>query len=306
MNCPTVSVIVPMFNAQLYIQETVESILASDYPNIEVVLLDDDSKDNTPIIAKKLASEHTNIVYKHQPNGGVSVARNHAIAIAKGEYILPVDADDIIAPHYISAAVEVLEQSPQVKVVSCKAEFMGERTGEWKLPTFTISLLARRNIVHIASMFRKTDFLITGGFDTTIKGREDWDFWINMMKRGGELITLPNIGLYYRIHNTSKRRSTKHLKNQDVDIINRKHKAFIYEQLYGPMHYKRSFSKFINRLNGISVQEEFCNYTNSYEIKELIYHIPELIKENGSNHLFPVASNQYIVSLNCATKHYSM
>ena len=108
MSIPLVSVIVPIYNAQLYLSQTVDSILKSSYPNIEIILLDDDSNDNTPQIAKALAKQYSNILYQHQPNAGASAARNHAIRLSNGKSILPVDADDLISEYYISEAFPFL------------------------------------------------------------------------------------------------------------------------------------------------------------------------------------------------------
>ena len=89
---PLVSIIIPLYNAAPYIEETLDSVLASSYRPIEVVVVDDGSKDDSLRVAETYCQKHTLCRVLSQPNAGVSAARNHAIREAKGKYILPVKA----------------------------------------------------------------------------------------------------------------------------------------------------------------------------------------------------------------------
>ena len=141
---PLVSVIVPIYNDAPYLQETLNSIMASTYRPIEVVMVDDGSKDNSLHIAQDFCAHHPECVVIAQENQGVSVARNNAIRAAKGKYILPVDADDTIANTFIQKAVEVIEKRNDIRVVGCRCWMFGAVDKEWKLPEFSHSLLARK------------------------------------------------------------------------------------------------------------------------------------------------------------------
>ena len=155
---PLVSVIVPLYNAAPYIGEALESIIASTYRPIEVIVMDDGSKDDSRTIAEAFAKAHPEVTVMHQPNAGASAARNRAIRASHGEYILPVDADNKIHPLYIEEAQAVLEKQPEVRVVSCRAEFFGAKTGEWITPQFSKELLARKNMIDTCAMYRRADF----------------------------------------------------------------------------------------------------------------------------------------------------
>ena len=126
---PLVSVIMPAYNASEWIEEALLSVIASKYRPIEVIVMDDGSKDDTLVKAQAFAEKHREVIVYSQPNSGASAARNHAIRLSHGTYILPVDADNIIDPLYIPEAVNVLEKREEVKVVSCRADFFGDRTG---------------------------------------------------------------------------------------------------------------------------------------------------------------------------------
>ena len=255
---PLVSVIVPLYNAAPYIGEALESIVSSGYRPIEVVVVDDGSTDEGLSIARSFAKTHPEVRVFHQSNAGVSAARNRAIREAQGEYILPVDADDKIDSKYIGQAVEAMQEG--VRVVGCRARFIGGKEGEWKLPPFSHERLARQNMIHISSLFRKADWARAGGFCEEDIYREDWDFWISMMALGGEYKRLETTGLYYRVLPHSRRHTAKAQKRAIVDAINRRHAGYMEKYLGGPLHYHRSWSKFLNRFRRVRQTGDFSRW----------------------------------------------
>lgn len=249
MKQATVSVIVPVYNMELYVGETIESILASDYPDIEVILMDDGSKDGSWKIMQSYASRYPNVSAYTQVNGGVSSARNHAISLAKGTYILPVDGDDLISKEFIRLAVDELERDGEVKVVCSRAEFFGDRKGEWKKRPFSLKLLARKNMIENCAMYRRSDWERVGGYSNEIKTREDWAFWISVLKDGGKVVRIDHVGLFYRIRSGSKRVSHRNRKREVIDILNRLHPEFFDRVLHGPLHHQRTWSSLLNRVH---------------------------------------------------------
>lgn len=121
---PLVSVVVPVYNMESFLPETLDSILASVYPNFEVVVVDDGSKDASYRIACSYAEKDKRVRAYTQPNGGACAARNHAVRLAKGEFILPVDADNLIEPGLIADSVKEILIDPSVKVVAPRADFL--------------------------------------------------------------------------------------------------------------------------------------------------------------------------------------
>ena len=256
---PLVSVIVPMYNAAPYITEALDSIVASAYRPIEVVVVDDGSTDDSLSIAQAYAAVHSEVRVLTQRNAGVSAARNHAIREAKGEFILPVDADDRISPLFIGHAVAAMQAD--VRVVGCKARFFGAREGEWVLPEYSPRLLARKNMIPISSMFRKADWERAGGFCEEEIYREDWDFWLSILESGGRYVRLDETGLYYRVLPHSRRKLAKQRKRAIVDAINRRHPAYMERYLGGPLHYHRSWSRFFNFFRSVTQVGEFDRWT---------------------------------------------
>lgn len=248
---PLVSVVIPVYNMEEFLEETLDSVLSSDYPNFEVIVMDDGSKDRSLEIAESYKSRYENVRVYTQANSGVATARNHAISKAGGVYILPVDADNRISKELIHSAVDILESDPEVKVVCPRAEFFGDRSGEWVLPPFSLSLLARKNMMDTCAVYRKSEWERIGGYCAEIVAREDWEFWISMLKDGGKVVKLPEIGLFYRVREQSKRVTDRLLKKHVIDVLNRGHPDFFERELGGPLRYQRSWSRLINRISRI-------------------------------------------------------
>ena len=257
---PLVSVIVPIYNAASYLQETLDSILASTYRPIEVVMVDDGSKDNSLSIAESYCKLHLECRVIAQNNQGVSAARNTAIREAKGTYILPVDADDKIADTFIQKAVDIIEKSDNIRIVGCRCWMFGAVNKEWKLPQFSHALLARKNMIPAAALYRKVDWEHCGGYCEEEIYREDWDFWINMMELGGTFYKINEVLFYYRISTNSRRSLAKGRKRRIIDAINRRHPDYIQKYLGGPLHYHRSWSRFINFFRSEKIVGNFLEW----------------------------------------------
>jgi glycosyltransferase involved in cell wall biosynthesis len=247
-----VSIVIPCYNQACYLEEAVKSVLNSSYKDFEIIIVNDGSSDNTEEVALKLQKEIAGIRYFYQENKGPSSARNLGIKNSEGSIILPLDADDLISPSYIEEAVKVLENQKNVKVVYCEAEMFGEKIGKWIIPDFSINKLVRRNLIFSTAFYKKSDWERIGGYDEKMTwSLEDWDFWLSMLKDGGEVVRLPMVGFFYRI---SKNTRTENARNEGlamtISYFNVKHKNFIYKKLGGPLRRRKKMSKIINFLTG--------------------------------------------------------
>lgn len=104
-----VSVIIPIYNVEKYIEKTVQSVIRQDYENIEIILVDDGSPDSSPRIIDRLSDTDDRIICIHKTNGGVSSARNAGLRVAKGEYVTFIDGDDWVEPNYVSYLLDLVE-----------------------------------------------------------------------------------------------------------------------------------------------------------------------------------------------------
>jgi len=112
-----VSIIIPVYNVEQYLDECVQSVLCQSYTNLEIILVDDGSPDNCGVICDELAKLDSRIVVIHQENGGLSAARNAGLRIVTGDYVNFVDSDDRLFPHSIETLVVLARKYPGVDIV---------------------------------------------------------------------------------------------------------------------------------------------------------------------------------------------
>lgn len=247
---PLVSIVVPIYNMERFLDETLKSIVATTYRPLEVILVNDGSKDNSRAIAQEYADNYDFIRLIDQENAGVSRARNHGIDEAKGEYILPVDADNLIEPTFVGHAVDAfLHGDTNLRVVRPRIDFFGEKNGEWVFPPFSLNLMAQHNILDNCAMFRKSDWQRVGGYCETLRTREDWDFWLSMLEHGGTVQTLTDTELHYRVRSDSKHKQHSLHRSNVIPMINLRHPELMEMVHGGPLLRKhKEYSRMINRL----------------------------------------------------------
>lgn len=136
---PLISCIIPVFNAEKYLHRCINSILAQDYPTIEIILIDDGSNDTSPTICDEYAEQNCNIIVQHTPNRGASLARKAGLELAKGKYLTFIDADDYVTYNYVSAMFEAL-QKYDTTIAGCGAQCIkpGNKTSIRNQPTMTL------------------------------------------------------------------------------------------------------------------------------------------------------------------------
>lgn len=233
-----------------FLAETLQSIAATRYEPLEVVMVDDGSKDRSAAIAREYAAKDSRFTLVSQQNAGVSHARNQGIANARGTFILPVDADNLIEPTFVDRAVNTfLKEGNDVVVVRPRIDFFGDKSGEWNFPPFSLRLMAQRNIIDNCALFKKSDWERVGGYCETIKTREDWDFWMLMLEDGGRVVTLDSIELHYRIRPDAKHKQYSLHRSNVIPIINQRHPELMEWAHGGPLlKNRRSLTPYVNAI----------------------------------------------------------
>lgn len=204
---PLVSVIIPCFNAGAFIEETIASVRSQTFKDFEVIVVDDGSDDHETIrLLDTYATTGVRLV--RTANCGVAAARNTAITASSGRYILPLDADDLIAPDFLEKTVSILEQQPEIGIAGTDALLFGAVNEISHLPEFSAQRLLSENLLFATSLFRKSDWLKVGGYCAAMRyGWEDWEFWIAMTGRGVRAVRIPEPLFMYRIRSESRDRS---------------------------------------------------------------------------------------------------
>jgi glycosyltransferase involved in cell wall biosynthesis len=198
---PLVSVIIPCYNYGHFLKKAVESVLMQTYTNFEIIIVNDGSADDTRQIAEDLITSNPNhrMHLINQPNSGKpAVARNKGIERSKGEYILCLDADDMINTAFLKECVAVLDANPYISIARPAMQMFGDDNKFSFPPEYNFELLKQMNIMVTACMFRKKAWKEVGGYDTNISGYEDWDFWISCGEHKHYAQPVPNAVFFYR------------------------------------------------------------------------------------------------------------
>lgn len=247
---PLVSVIIPCYNHGDFLEETIQSVLSQTYKHFEIVIINDGSTD---ISTNRLLGEvhWPNTAVIKIENSGVSYARNLGIARSKGKYLLPLDGDDKIAPTYLEKAVQILEMT-DATVVTPMVEYFGKKRGNYRLPEYSLEGLMGQNLLVCTSMFRRSDFEKTQGFNVNMKkGFEDWDFWLTLLKKGGKVHLIKEVLFFYRIRRSSRNASIsleeqsilrKQIYYNHIDLFSTSYLdpflTFEYQNLYNSKEYR--------------------------------------------------------------------
>jgi glycosyltransferase involved in cell wall biosynthesis len=211
MSAPRVSIIIPCYNHGAFIEDALNSVYAQTFTDYELIVVNDGSTEPaTNRLLGKLVDNGLKVL--QTGNRGPAAARNLAISIARGEYILPLDADDRIASNYLALAVEALDRNQDVRVVYGRVVLFGERSGEWDRPDYSPSRILLDNMIVATALFRREDWKRVGGYRENMRnGWEDWDFWLALLADGGRVEHLDEMVFYYRIRGDSRDRTLNHV-----------------------------------------------------------------------------------------------
>lgn len=235
---PQVSVVIPCYNAGEYIDEAIHSIFAQSYSDYEIIIVDDGSTE--PYTQDKLKSySHPKLQVIRQENKKLPAARNTGIRVAKGEYILPLDADDYFEPTFLEKAVSVLQTYTQVGVVTCHYKKFGEISQKITTLSGDITQALYANVAHGNSLFRKVCWQEVGKYDEHMRlGAEDWEFWIRIVAAGWKIHCIREYLFHYRIRKDSMYQSTSSEQSQAIQTyIYQKHPR-LYQKYFWAICWK--------------------------------------------------------------------
>ena len=194
---PLVSIIITNYNYGRFLGEAIESALAQTWQHKEVIVLDDESRDDSLEIACRYP-----ITVIAQKNSGLSLARNNALTQAHGDYVIFVDADDRLVATAVERLMTGLVNAPAgVAYAYGQMRYFGERDGIFASAPFDARRLARANFICATTLLRKDILLGVGGYDNAFrKLREDWELYLRLWSRGYRGEFLPEVILEYRKH----------------------------------------------------------------------------------------------------------
>jgi glycosyltransferase involved in cell wall biosynthesis len=195
-----VSVVIPCHNSSIFLAESVQSVVAQTLSDLEIIFVDDGSVDDTRVLIERLIAEipDRRMRLVSQANAGVAAARNRAISEARGRFILPLDADDLIDPVMLEECAELLEAEPQLALVYTDRQDFGDIERIWSAGSYDLPHLKYFNQIAYCTMFRRSMWEDIQGYRVNVSGFDDWDFWVAAALRGFRGRHLPKPLLKHR------------------------------------------------------------------------------------------------------------
>lgn len=200
-----VSIIIPCYNQAEYLEESIQSALNQTYSNIEIIIVNDGSTDNTLEIAQKIYKQYPAIIrVVDQENKGLSEARNSGIRNANGTCILPLDADDLIDVNMIEICVKALIAHNVDIIYTDYRRFGADDSVIITHPSVELYNLQFSNIFGATALYKRNVWEQAGGYKVNMKGGyEDWEFWINAAKSGFSFFHVDKPLFSYRVKEIS-------------------------------------------------------------------------------------------------------
>jgi glycosyltransferase involved in cell wall biosynthesis len=204
---PLVSVIMPAYNTARYIATAIRSAQEQTLRNIEILIVDDGSTDETFAEALRCGAGDPRVCVVTQDNAGPSMARNRAMRIAQGEFFACLDSDDEWMPRYLEAQLAVFERRRSTGVVTSNAINRGGALDgtpyhplqDHERSLSLLDMLVHEDAVCIMSVFRREVYDRIGPFDVRLSGNEDYEFWLRAAISGFEFVqTFEPLAYYTR------------------------------------------------------------------------------------------------------------
>jgi glycosyltransferase involved in cell wall biosynthesis len=199
-----VSVIMPVYNGERYLSEAIQSVLNQTFKDFEFIIIDDGSVDNSVKIIESFDDER--IVFLKINHKGIVGALNTGLEIAKGEYIIRTDADDVSVPERFEKLIKYMQENKDISICGSWAISINEKNeilGEMKYPPikdFEIKkyILFHNPFIHPAVIFKRKEIIDVGGYKN-FKHNEDYELWTRVLiKKTGH--NIPEFLIKYRIH----------------------------------------------------------------------------------------------------------
>lgn len=202
---PKISIIIPCYNSGATLEETLRSVLNQDFSDWEAIIVNDGSTDRTEVIALEWTEIDSRFQYHSKSNEGLCKTRNFGIASAKGDYILPLDSDNLVDEYFCKYATVILDKNSSIGVVHGNAEFFGEKTGLWEIGEFKMETMLIDNYIDACAVYRKELWKQVGGYDENLpfEGLEDWELWLAFGAINVRFFYLKKITFKYRVSKNS-------------------------------------------------------------------------------------------------------
>lgn len=201
-----ISVVLPVYNGAQFLRESIKSVINQTYQNWELLILDDCSTDDTPLIAKEFQAQDARICYyRNEKNLKLPGNLNKGFSLSKGNYLTWTSDDNIFRPTAFEKMLTALQENPQVQLVYASFQLMDEN-GRYTQVTHAVpngkDLILGSNVVGACFMYTRNVYETVGDYDTDLFLVEDWDFWQRVFMKF-DAVTINEILYDYRQHSNS-------------------------------------------------------------------------------------------------------
>ncbi len=253
-----VSIIIPCYNSGKFLDKTIRNVLSQNYPNIECIVVDDGSTDNTGDVCRNLINEGAHIVYLYKENGGVCSARNFGINNSKGKWIQLLDHDDRLKEDKITFQIdhfekygntdkkdvvlysdyEVVYKDKTDREISRVTNIVGELINEQLMKKNIEWDFKPNNPLHVNSLLFRKDVFKKKLFDEHLMYYEDLELFIDLLKKNVDFIYTPCVGMNYIIHETNFTLTSNHFNKKSnaylnyLEVVSKKDKRLLKNNIH--------------------------------------------------------------------------
>lgn len=221
---PLISVIIPVYNGEKTIQETIESVLNQTFIDLELIVINDGSQDATLKVVERIQDSRLKVF--SYPNAGQSTSRNRGISLATGEYISFIDADDLWTPDKLEAQLKALQANPKAAVAYSWTDWIDESShnlGKGSRNTEQGEVFAKLLLNDFVAngsnvLIRRQALNEVGGFDASVTPAEDWDMWLRLAVHY-EFVAVQSPQVLYRISPNSASFNVWKMETSSLRVI---------------------------------------------------------------------------------------
>lgn len=228
---PLVSVIIPCYNHEKFIQESIQSVMDQTYSRMELIVIDDGSKDNSVQKIEEMRSacesrfEHFQFIFRE--NRGLSRTLNQGLSLAHGDYFSTVASDDIMLPEKTVTQLDVFKKDPLITAVFGAHQYIDDESkvvsvkkGAYREFSFQEIFYHQHDIPASSQMIRLSSLRDIGGYNENTKV-EDWDLWLRLTESGAKLVYIPDVIVGYRMHDNNLSKDKSLMFNEVFNIVQR-------------------------------------------------------------------------------------
>lgn len=203
LESPRTSIVIPCYNQGHFLEDALLSVFAQTDPSWEIIVVDDGSDDpDTVAVLDALSFPRTTLI--RQDNRGLPGARNAGMHRARGRFLVPLDADDELAPTFLERLGDELERHPEAAYAQCWSELFGDQSAIWVNRPFNPYQMLLSNSVVGCVLLRREAWAAVGGYSEDMtEGNEDWDLWLKLLSAGWDQVEVHEPLFRYRKHGVS-------------------------------------------------------------------------------------------------------